>query len=171
MESKKIILHSCCGPCASASTERLLNEGWDLSLYYSNNNISTIYEWEKRLDSLEKVAKKFNVDIAIDKYSHNDWLEAVKGFESEPERGARCELCFKYNLLQTSVFSNGTPITTSLTISPYKSSETIFKIGSKIDNFKEFNFKKKEGYKRSIVLSKQLELYRQPWCGCEFSKR
>jgi len=171
MTDKKILLHTCCGPCATASVERLLEDGWEVDLFYSNSNINTPDEYRRRLDGVIKTADYFGLQWHEDEYLHDAWLKTVEGFENEPERGRRCGLCFKYSLSRTAAASicgyNG--YSTTLTISPHKNSKLLFEIGNSEGNFIEYDFKKKNGFFRSIELSKQLELYRQQYCGCEFS--
>lgn len=169
---KRILLHACCGPCATVCIERLLIDNWHVDVFYSNSNIYPESEWLKRFESLEKTTNYFNVNLYYDEYNHKDWLKHIKGFELEPERGQRCSLCFKFSFKQASLKAraegyNG--FTTSLTVSPHKNSTIIFDIGNSMGNFKEYNFKKKDGYKRSLELSEKIGLYRQNYCGCEFS--
>ena len=169
---KRVLLHVCCAPCAVHPIEDLLKE-YEVTLFYSNSNIFPEEEYDKRLSYAKKIAEKFNVELFIDSYNHQEWLDWIKGLESEPERGKRCEKCFEFNLARTARFAkqNGFDLfTTSLTVSPHKSSKRIFSIGNKSRTFLEKDFKKKDGFKRSIEMSKKLNLYRQNYCGCEFSK-
>ncbi|MCF7944618.1 MAG: epoxyqueuosine reductase QueH [Spirochaetia bacterium] len=204
-EGTQILLHTCCGPCGSASIERLKHLGYSVTLFFSNSNIFPESEYKKRADYAVKLARYFEVPIIIDSWDHAEWLQAVKGFEKEPEGGKRCELCFAFNLKRTILKAREIGISkfsTTLTISPHKNSEKIFSLAESLEkllsegtnqNFTEGmfaadkgpadidkntlarihfipeNFKKKEGYKRSIELSRELELYRQNYCGCEFS--
>ncbi len=171
---KRILLHVCCGPCSTASIERLLDDQWDVDIFFSNSNIAPYQEYCTRLDAARRVADFFKLQLIEDSYDHEKWLEHIAGFEQEPERGARCGLCFEYSLTRTAEFCQKggySGYTTSLTVSPHKNSDLIFSIGKKIGGFIEYNFKKKDGFKRSIELSRQLELYRQDYCGCEFSMR
>jgi hypothetical protein len=168
--NKKILLHTCCGPCATASVERLLEEGWQVDLFYSNSNIATEDEYRRRLEGVVKTADFFNVNWIADEYLHDAWLSGITGMESEPEKGRRCGVCFNYSLGRTSAAASGYDgFSTTLTISPHKNSKLIFEIGNSAGKFVEYDFKKKNGFKRSIELSKKLELYRQQYCGCEFS--
>ncbi|MGD1821151.1 MAG: epoxyqueuosine reductase QueH [Pleomorphochaeta sp.] len=173
-KNKKILLHCCCGPCSTTCVDWLINEGYDVVLWFSNDNIYPEDEYNKRFIELEKVAKFHNLEVIKDNYNHKDWLEKVKGFEEEREGGSRCGLCFDYNLSLAAKKAKELNIeyfTTTLTVSRYKNSERIFKIGSNYDGFLEKNFKKKDGYAKSIKHSKNLGLYRQKYCGCEFSLR
>lgn len=174
MENKKILLHTCCAPCASPSGERLLEAGWDITLFYSNSNIFPETEYIKRLDSANKLSKIWNVPLVTDSWDHEEWKKYIKGYEKEPEGGSRCSLCFKFNLKRTADKAEKLgfdAFTTTLTLGPYKNSKVIFDIASIFPGFMEFNFKKKNGFKRSVELSKEYGLYRQNYCGCEFGKR
>ncbi len=168
------MLHCCCGPCSSASIERLQAEKQTPILFYSNSNIFPKAEYDKRLHNLQKVANHFGLELHTDTYDHEAWRESVRGLEEAPEGGDRCRRCFQFNLARSAEAAKKLGLshfTTTLTVSPYKNSKTLFQVGGTFPGFEEWNFKKKDGYKRSIELSRQLELYRQDWCGCEFSKR
>ena len=143
-------------------------------LYFSNSNIDTSDEFEKRFSELLKVARENNLEVLKDTYDHEAWHRAVAGYESEREEGARCSLCFAYNLERACVKAKELGIkhfTTTLTVSRFKNSKTIFSIGEKMEGFEKIDFKKKDGFNRSIILSKEMGLYRQNYCGCEYSKR
>jgi len=170
---ENLLLHCCCGPCASASVERLLEENKSPLLYYSNSNILSREEFQKREESLAEVARQYKVPLKVDPWDNEAWEKAVAGLEKEPEGGSRCRLCFRFNLGRTARLAEELqlPFSTTLTISPHKNSNIIFEEGQRLGHFEEHNFKKKEGYKRSLVLSRQWNLYRQDWCGCRFSIR
>lgn len=175
----KILLHTCCGPCASACIEPLQKLGYEVVLYFSNSNIDTRAEFNKRLLSARKLAENNNLELIVDNYYHDRWLlEVAKGFENAPEKGERCARCFKYNLLKTFEYAKSHDFlyfTTSLTLSPHKVSNVIFAAAPVTHNtepqFLKFDFKKNNGFKKSLLLSEKFELYRQNYCGCEFSKR
>ncbi len=170
---KKILLHVCCGPCSTSSIERLLSDSWTPVLYFSNSNIDTKEEFEKRYKELLKVAALNNLEVIKDDYDHPSWLSAIKGYEKEREGGSRCLLCFEYNLRRAYMKAKELGIshfTTTLTVSRFKNSKAIFSIGEKFDGFEEIDFKKKDGFNRSIIISRKMGLYRQNYCGCEFSK-
>ena len=183
-----LFLHVCCGPC-STSVLKLLYDYFNIYIIFSNSNIDTIFEFNKRLNELYKVININNYDIKViyEKYKHNDYLECVKGLENEKEGGLRCEKCFNYRLLESFNIANDYIIandmvdktnylTTTLTVSPYKNERKINDIGKEISKSFEniiylpSNFKKDDGYLNSIILSKKYGLYRQHYCGCEFSK-
>ena len=168
------LLHTCCGPCASACVPRLVEQGRNVTLFFSNSNIDTPEEFEKRRAAAEALAAADGVRLVCDAYDHADWLENVaKGYENEPERGKRCERCFRYNLARTAKFAaenSFDEFTTSLTVSPHKPSRVVFS-SSDDPRFLKFDFKKRDGFKLSVQRSAQLSLYRQAYCGCEFSKQ
>jgi len=173
-ESTKILLHTCCAPCATASTLRLLKDDYDVTFFFSNSNIFPREEYEKRLENTRKLADILHVPLIEDDYDHASWRQWIRGLEGEPERGKRCEKCFYFSLERTSTKAKELHIpyfTTTLTISPYKISSVIFQIGRQFPGFVEYNFKKKDGYKKSIELSRKWDLYRQNYCGCEYSMR
>jgi predicted adenine nucleotide alpha hydrolase (AANH) superfamily ATPase len=174
IDDKKILLHCCCAPCSTTCIERLIDEGYEIVLWFSNDNIYPESEYDKRFDNLLKLAQIHNLEVIKDDYNHQAWLEVVKGFENEREGAKRCGYCFDYNLNLAAKKAKELGIkhfTTTLTVSRYKNSERIFSIGNKYEGFEGKNFKKKNGYARSIELSKKFDLYRQHYCGCEFSLR
>jgi epoxyqueuosine reductase len=174
----KVLLHVCCGPDSTAVYERL-NPEFEVIGFYHNPNIYPPEEYEKRAQNALKAARGLGFRIIFPEYEPEKWGKAVKGLEREPEGGKRCDVCFRHNLEATAkkALKLGIPFfTTTLTISPHKSSETIFKIGRGLAEeygvvFLDINFKKKDGFKRSVELSRQLGLYRQNYCGCRYSIR
>lgn len=172
IDDKRLLLHVCCGPCSTTCIKRLIEEGFEITLWFSDDNIYPEQENLKRYENLLIVAKQHNLECLYKPYNHEKWLESIKGFENEKEGGARCGICFNYNLKTTELKAKelGIPyFATTLTVSRYKNSQRIFKIGDNLDGFLDFDFKKKGGYDESIKLSKELNLYRQHYCGCEFS--
>jgi len=168
----RILLHSCCAPCAAPSSERLIKNGDTVVLFFSNSNIYPHKEYLKRLDYVKKLADHFNIEVVEDTWDHDEWLEAVRGLEAEPEKGARCNTCFAFNLKRTKKKADELGLqrfTTTLTLSPHKISAEIFNSGRNFDGFVEENFKKMDGFRRSLELSRELDLFRQDYCGCEFS--
>lgn len=179
---KKLLLHACCAPCSSTVIERLASI-FKITILYYNPNISEKNEYKKRLDELKRFVSDFNtkykIDILDGKYDPNEFFEMSKGLEQEQERGKRCYECYKLRLEETAKIAenlNFDFFATTLTLSPYKNSNWINEIGANLD--KKYNstylysdFKKKNGYKRSIELSNEYNLYRQNYCGCIYSKR
>ncbi len=176
----KVLLHTCCGPCASACIARLKDAGHDVTLFYSNSNINTADEFARRRAAAETLAAADKVPLLVDDYDHAAWLaRAAAGFEREPEKGARCARCFHFNLARTAAVAASRgfdAFTTSLSVSPHKASPVIFTAGRAAADaagakFLEEDFKKREGFKLSARRAAELGLYRQSYCGCEFSRR
>ncbi len=176
-ERKSVLLHTCCGPCSSACIERLHND-LDVTVYYYNPNIEPKEEYLKRKETQIGLLKKLNIPYIDADYDNEEFREKVKGLESEPEGGARCPVCFKMRLDKTARVAkenNFDYFCTSLTVSPHKNSAIINLVGESISKevgikYLYADFKKREGYKRSIELSREYNLYRQDYCGCLFSK-
>lgn len=143
-------------------------------LFYSDSNIYPAEEFDKRWQEVVKVARHYGLEAIREEQDHAAWLEAVRGHEDDREGGGRCALCFHYNLARAAAEAErlGIPrFCTTLTVSRFKSSRTIFDQGAAFPSFEEWDFKKKDGFNRSIQLAKGLGLYRQDYCGCEFSLR
>ena len=169
----KILLHTCCAPCCAPSAERLVLDGAEVILYFSNSNIHPETEYQKRLEHARKLACVMNLVIEEDEYDHAEWLEHIHGLENEPEKGERCRKCFEFSLTRTNHLAerlNIPAFATTLTLSPHKVSRMIFEVGAKFPRFVPIDFKKKGGFLRSIQLCEEYELYRQSYCGCEFSQ-
>ena len=185
-----VLLHACCGPCASACEPRLKEEGHTVVLFFSNCNIDTREEFERRLDAARRLGEADGVEVVADEYDHADWLEKVAaGFENEPEKGARCARCFRYSLSRAAAWAavhGFDAFTTSLTVSPHKVSPMVFAAGedaawsagakdcggsaAATPEFLKVDFKKRDGFLLSLKRSAELGLYRQNYCGCEFSR-
>jgi len=169
---REILVHACCGPCSTASIERLLEEGWIPTILYTNSNIFPHEEFEKRWDNLVIVCGHYHIPLLREEQDHQAWLSFIKGLEQEKEGGARCRKCWEYNLQRTYRkaqewgFSH---FCTTLTVSRFKKSPLIFQVGSAFGLFEPIDFKKKDGFAKSCRLSQELGLYRQRYCGCEFS--
>lgn len=178
----KLLLHTCCAPCSSYVLEYLGNF-FEITILYYNPNISPVGEYQKRLNEQERLIKelktKYPVSLLESKYDNEKFEELSKGLENEPERGPRCLKCYRLRLEETvkqASINKFDYFGTSLSVSPYKSSEALNKIGEELSQiygipYLYSDFKKKEGYKRSIELSKIYNLYRQDYCGCKYSKK
>lgn len=172
----RLLLDVCCGPCSTHVID-VLREDYDVTMFFANSNISPHDEFSKRLIHAKKVSDSTGIPLIKDTYDHKLWLASIKGMESEPEHGRRCELCFRFRLNRTAEYAkkhNYDIFTTTLTVSPHKDSGIINQIGTEISQavgicFLESDFKKNSGYQKSIIRSKELDLYRQKYCGCEFS--
>ena len=181
-EGDKLLLHACCAPCSSAVLERLANF-FEITIFYYNPNITDEDEYNKRIAEIKKlislVHAKYKISLIEGNYEPENFLEMAKGLEKEPERGKRCYKCYEMRLEETARIAEELGFDnfcTTLTLSPHKNANWINEIGEKLNNKYKANylysdFKKKEGYKRSIVLSKEYGLYRQDYCGCIFSKK
>ncbi len=181
---KKLILHSCCGPCSTAVIERLV-EDFDITVFYYNPNITDQCEYIHRRDEEIRFIKEFSaktgakIKFIEGDYDSEEYYKVSCGLEQAPEGGARCSECFKLRLektVQLAKAQNADLFDTTLTVSPYKNYDVISRIASELADeyavdYLAGNYKKKDGYKRSIDLSKEYDLYRQHYCGCEFSKR
>ncbi|MCF7887734.1 MAG: epoxyqueuosine reductase QueH [Candidatus Omnitrophica bacterium] len=174
--SKKVLLHICCGVCASASIEKLKSNGYSIVGFFYNPNIHPYKEYLHRKNETEKIAKLYNIKIIEGNYELDRWEDTCGQFRQEKEGGKRCNLCFKLRLEKTYQLTqenNFDYFTSTLTISPHKDSQKIFQIGEKIsgDKFLKIDFKKRDGFKKTIEQAKKLNLYRQNYCGCVYSLR
>lgn len=177
----KLMLHACCACCASYVLE-YLSPHFDIYLLFYNPNITEESEYSYRKSELKRLVDEMKlsekVTIVHCEYTPQSYLDSVKGLENEPERGSRCSACFDMRLKKTAQLAveHGCDyFATTLTISPLKNSSIINSIGESIGesigvSYLPTDFKKKNGYKRSIELSKEYNLYRQNYCGCIFSK-
>ena len=244
---RAVLLHVCCGPCSTHCVRAMREGGMEPVAFFSNSNIDTAEEFQKRLDTLRAFAEKAGIRVVADDYDHSAWLRAVKGLEGEPEGGRRCDVCFRFNLGRAAAKAAEMgfgAFTTSLTVSPHKNSARVFSAGEAAANerreeaseaaandrreeggnaktndqreeggnaktndqreeggnaitnnqreegdlngrdaecrdvkapaFPEFlkiDFKKRGGFLDSVQLAREYGLYRQNWCGCEFSRR
>ena len=182
---RRILLHSCCGPCSTACIERLMPD-YKVTVFFYNPNITDRDEYEKRKENQIKFIDALNSELPEEdrvvfiegEYLPEDFFDAAKVLEDCPEGGERCTECFKLRLDRTAraALVMGYPVFgTTLTVSPHKNYQLISAIGTELGDiyeieFLDMDFKKKAGFQRSIELSKKYELYRQNYCGCEFSK-
>jgi len=171
---KNILVHTCCAPCATWCFEKLNQDGYSPVSFFYNPNIMPEDEHDRRLKELIKYLNTKDFNLIVEEDSSQVWQKAVKGYENDTEGGKRCELCFKLRLEKTAQYAKANKFgafTTTLTVSPHKNAEIINQIGKEIGekheiHFLEENFKKKDGYKKSLQLSKESDLYRQNYCGC-----
>lgn len=179
-EKKKLLLHSCCGPCSTAVIERLV-PFFDITVFYFNPNITESEEYNLRLNEQKRfIAEAYGDKIKIieGRYKSVEFFLKAEGLQKEPEGGKRCEMCFAMRLFETAKTAKEKEFDyfcSTLSVSPHKNAEIINSIGEKL--CKEFgvkylvnDFKKENGYKRSVELSEKYELYRQRYCGCIYSK-
>ena len=182
MDGKKsILLHSCCGPCSTWVIQRL-TPYFDITILYYNPNIEPEEEYLKRKEEQIKFINNFKTNNKLDfldcDYDNNAFKEISKGFELEKEGGLRCHRCYELRLKKTALLAKEKGFDffgTTLTVSPYKNATVLNEIGKKLEqenniNYLYSDFKKEDGYKKSIEYSKEYDLYRQNYCGCSFSK-
>lgn len=177
----RLLLHACCAPCSSAVLE-YLSQYFAITLLYYNPNIAPLEEYQKRESELRRLVSQMKfthpVELLPCQYDGQAFVQAARGLEGEPEGGKRCEACFRLRLryaAQEAARLRFDYYTTTLSISPMKNAPLLNQLGEEIG--REFgvahlpsDFKKKDGYKRSVQLSKEYDLYRQDYCGCAFSK-
>ncbi|MBN1552205.1 epoxyqueuosine reductase QueH [bacterium] len=178
MPKSRLLMHVCCGPCATHPLQ-LLKSSFSIEGFFYNPNIFPDDEFSKRLKTTQSYFQKQNTLLIVPKQSYTIWHGNLSKYAEEPEGGRRCAECFRLRLYKTAEFaaSHGYDIFTStLTVGPNKSAGVIFPIAREIAaifsvKFLEMDFKKKDGFKESCRLSKAEEMYRQNYCGCEFSIR
>lgn len=172
-----LLLHSCCGPCSSY-TLMFLKEYFDITIYYYNPNIYPSSEFDKRLEEQQKVINIVdkNIKLIFKKEEYNVYQTAIKGFEHLGELSQRCYNCYLFRMKDLANYANQNGFdyfTTTLSISPYKSSKWINEIGKALEtNTSKYlysDFKKEMGYQKSIAFCKEYNIYRQDYCGCEYS--
>ncbi|OQB06325.1 MAG: hypothetical protein BWY19_00316 [bacterium ADurb.Bin212] len=216
---KKLLLHSCCAPCLTSVYEKL-SPLYDITVFWYNPNIWPQTEHDKRLKTLRDYCKKIGANLLIGEYDyyseHKYWLNSIKGFENEPEKGKRCEICFRLRLEATAHTAlalskrHDNPVkieyfATELSVSPHKNAKLLNQIGKSIEQemsgysdydliraeqsltasnfdndsthlnnhpnpkYLSSDFKKDNGFKRSVEICREHNIYRQNYCGCEFS--
>ena len=175
VKRERLLLHSCCGPCSTAVLEQLAPH-FDITVFFYNPNIRPSDEFEKRLFYQKQVIEKLPGEFALiaQEWNGEEFDSISAGMESEPEGGMRCAGCFALRINETAKMARKLGFDrfcTTLTVSPHKDAQRINQIGmASAEKYSvawlPSDFKKKEGYKRSIELSRQLELYRQAYCGC-----
>lgn len=186
-QKPKLLLHACCAPCSTACLETLSNN-FDITIFFYNPNIHPKEEFDKRFEELLQFVKEKNSEdnaLGVNQiktlsleYNPAEFFDCVKGLENEREGGARCERCFWLRLSKSAEIAkqNGFDyMTTTLTLSPHKNSQLLNTIGKELEKIYGIkylfsDFKKNDGYKKSIELSKKYNLYRQDYCGCVYSK-
>lgn len=178
----RLFLHSCCAPCSSYVLE-YLSQYFEITDFFYNPNIYPPAEYEKRVEEIRRLIRempmKHPVRFIEGEYKPEDFFSMAKGLEDVPEGGERCFRCYRMRLMEAARIASEEGydyFTTTLTISPLKNAEKLNEIGEELAQIYGVshlpsNFKKKNGYKRSIELSAEYGLYRQNYCGCVFSKR
>ncbi|PIP19330.1 MAG: hypothetical protein COT38_02465 [Candidatus Omnitrophica bacterium CG08_land_8_20_14_0_20_41_16] len=173
--AKEVLLHICCGICASSVVERLRQEGYKPTGFFYNPNIHPQEDYQQRLAVAKKVAQILDFELIEGPYEKDNWFKLTKGLEKEPEGGKRCFLCFKMRLEAAKIKAGelGIPkFTTTLTVSPHKNMAVINELGKAIGplEFLPYDFKKQDGFRHAIDFAKLHNLYRQNYCGCVYSR-
>ena len=178
-ENNTVLLHACCAICSAYPIEMLKNSGYEVIVYFYNPNVFPAEEYERRLEAERFLCKSLGVKLIEGEYNSDEFYDYVKGYEKEPEKGARCPLCFKLRLKKTAQKAKELGInliTTSIVISPHKNFELLSNIGNEIAadfelDYLSIDFKKKDGFLKTNKIANSLGLYRQNYCGCKFSLR
>lgn len=176
-----LLLHVCCGPCSSHVIKDLCNH-FQITIYYSNSNIYPKEEYQRRFQELLYFVERFNqeyqqnIQVVEDSYNHEEWLANEYPLKELPEGSLRCRLCYSLRMRRAFDFANIHHFdywTTVLSVSPHKNSQWINEIGEQWQNnhlkFLYADFKKNNGYLKSTQMTKEYNMYRQNYCGCEFS--
>lgn len=177
--NKKILLHACCGICSAYPISLLQDMGYSVVVYFYNPNIFPEDEYQKRLEAEKTLCRHFNVEFIEGEYEPEIYYNYVSGLENKPEKGARCDKCFELRLTKAAQISKKFGIdefTTSMVISPHKNYNKLTQIGEKIASemnltYISTNFRKNDGFLKTNQISKELNLYRQNYCGCKFAMR
>lgn len=175
---KRLLLHVCCAPDATVGVEALSSH-FCVTMLFHNPNIHPRQEYDRRLQATKKLGAILNVDVLEGDYDTASWFNTVSGLEEEPEKGRRCEVCLRTRLETTArlaAMKGFDAIAAVLTVSPHKDAAMINRTGAKAGEdygieYIATDLKKKDGYKRSVALSREYGLYRQDYCGCKFSMR
>ena len=178
LNKPKLLLHSCCAPCSSACLE-VLTPFFDVTVFYYNPNITDEQEYFKRLAEQKRYCDGLGINVLQGDYNPQDFMQKVAGLEHLPEGGERCTVCYKLRLEESAKIAKKLGydyFCSTLSVSPYKNAVKLNTIGKQLEleygiKYLVNDFKKRNGYKRSVELSNTFGLYRQPYCGCEFSKR
>lgn len=173
----KILLHVCCGICGLEVIQRLKQDFNEVVLFFYNPNVQPNKEYQRRLAVVRQIAQSQKLKLIEGVCETARWLKAVKGLENEPEGGLRCPLCFEFRLAKTAETAEKSDCTwfaTTLTVSPHKPAAIINAIGTKLAEnyglgFLAEDFKKKDGFKKTMAAAKKHNFYRQNYCGCLFS--
>lgn len=175
----RILLHACCAICSGYPITLLQDMGYHVIVFFYNPNIYPENEYQKRIEAQRTLCKHLKCELIEGEYNPAEFYETARGLENEPEKGKRCGKCFELRLAKTAELAKSLEIkefTTSIVISPHKNFAKLTEIGEKIAKqkdliYKAIDFKKQDGFLKTNKLSKELNLYRQNYCGCEFSIR
>ena len=172
---KEVLLHICCGVCASSVVERLRKEGFRPTGFFYNPNIHPQEEYKRRLGVAIRVARILGFELIKGPYDKDNWFKLTKGLENESEGGSRCSICFKLRLQATQKKANQMNIpkfSTTLSVSPHKNTAVINEVAGAVSSsgFLAYDFKKQDGFRLAIEFAKRYNLCRQNYCGCVYSK-
>ena len=175
---KKILLHSCCAVCMAYPME-LLKKEYEPIVFFFNPNIYPLVEHNRRRDELINYCRNMGYEYILEEEDSSSWYKFVQGLEEEPEKGLRCNKCFEYRLDATAKKAKDLGIelfSTTLSVSPHKVSKNIFSVGDEVQKkygvtFLQMDFKKQDGFLKTMQIAKKINFYRQQYCGCEFSIR
>lgn len=178
IKKQRMLLHVCCANCVLHPLN-ILKDRFEITLYFYNPNIHPEEEYMKRLKHVKRISEIYKLPLIIDRYDTDRWYELTDKFRDEPEGSERCNICFAIRLEETARKASALDldiIATTLSVSPHKNSETINKIGyeaAKKSNISFYiaNFKKSDGFRKTMELGRQYSIYRQDYCGCEYSIR
>ena len=173
---KKMLFHVCCANCMLYPVS-ILSADYDITLFFYNPNIGPKQEYEKRLESVKRAACTHNISLVVPDYHPDEFNTIASGFKDEPEGGKRCSICFELRLSETAKYAaenNFDIFGTTLTVSPHKNSQIINSTGRQLSekyhiDFFAADFKKQDGFKKTMQLSSKMEIYRQNYCGCIYS--
>ena len=177
VKAPRILLHVCCAPCSIHSIDLLRSEGWNVTGYFYNPNIYPQEEYETRLDAAREYSEKVGIPLEIGAYENDEWEKAVMGYAHLGEGGRRCRECISFRLDRCARLAAEVKFdafTSTLSISPHKNSKMIFETGREMGkgynvSFEAYDFKKKDGFKKSIILCREHGIHRQDYCGCRYS--
>jgi predicted adenine nucleotide alpha hydrolase (AANH) superfamily ATPase len=178
MSKPRLLVHICCAPDGLYVMD-LLRDDYEASGFFYNPNIFPAEEHARRLQDTEKVSRLKGFPLLVEEPEHSRWLDQTRRFKDEPEKGRRCDICYALRLERTARVAAGRGFdmfTTVMSLSPWKKAATLNRIGRMLGRkhglgFLEADFKKKDGFNRSVALSRGLDLYRQDYCGCPYSRR
>jgi predicted adenine nucleotide alpha hydrolase (AANH) superfamily ATPase len=178
MPLPRLLIHVCCAPDA-AYVVGLLKGNYEVTGFFSNSNIQPAEEYRHRLEETRKVAGLLGIPLIEDDYDPSRWLKLTDKLRDEPEKGRRCDVCYALRLertARTALAHQFDAFATVMSLSPWKKSAALNRIGKRLGRrygvtFMEADFKKKDGFRKSVVLSRELNLYRQGYCGCVYSRR
>ncbi|MGI6449330.1 MAG: epoxyqueuosine reductase QueH [Desulfitobacteriia bacterium] len=179
MPKEEVLVHACCATCAGYVLHKTAEEGYIPVIYFYNPNIYPQTEYKIRKDELRNYAAKLKIRFIEEEYKPSEWSEYIRGLENEPERGLRCHKCFDLRLSKAADFALNNNIrifTTTLTVSPHKNSKVILNTGAEIAKKRNLlfwaeDFKKKDGFRKTMEIAKKEGFYRQNYCGCFYSQR